>query len=64
MSQETIPWCELQQPRSWYDRAMRWMDEKQPRDEKLRHWRAEAAALLGVTDEPMAKEIDRPSQKD
>jgi tetratricopeptide (TPR) repeat protein len=43
-----------QQARSWYDRAMRWMDEKQPRDEKLRRWRAEAAALLGVADKRMA----------
>ena len=42
-----------QQARSWYDRAIRWMDEKQPRDEKLRRWRAEAGALLGVTDKPM-----------
>jgi tetratricopeptide (TPR) repeat protein len=37
---------EKQQARAWYDRAMRWMDEKQPRDEKLRRWRAEAVALL------------------
>jgi serine/threonine protein kinase/uncharacterized protein HemY len=36
-----------QQARSWYDRAVRWMDEKQPRDKNLRRWRAEAAALLG-----------------
>jgi serine/threonine protein kinase/Flp pilus assembly protein TadD len=53
-----------QQARSSYDRAMRWMDENQPRDEKLRRWRAEAAALLGVTDKPMAKEKDSPSQED
>jgi tetratricopeptide (TPR) repeat protein len=53
-----------QQARSWYDRATQRMDEKQPRDQKLHRWRAEAAALLGVTDKPMAKEKDRPSQKD
>jgi serine/threonine protein kinase/Flp pilus assembly protein TadD len=35
-----------QQARSWYDRAIRWMDENQPRDENLRRWRAETAALL------------------
>jgi tetratricopeptide (TPR) repeat protein len=34
------------QARSWYDRAMRWMDENRSRDEKLRRWRVEAAALL------------------
>jgi tetratricopeptide (TPR) repeat protein len=53
-----------QQARSWYDRAVRWMDEKQPRDERLRRWRAEAVALLGVADKPMAEEKERPSQKD
>jgi hypothetical protein len=53
-----------QQARSWYDRAIRWMDEKQPRDERLRRWRAEAAALVGVTDQPRAKEKDGPSQQD
>jgi len=37
---------EKQQARDWYDRAIRWMDENKPRDEKLRRWRAEAAALL------------------
>src|SRR5262249_34461512 len=29
-----------QQGRAWYDRAVRWMDEHQPRDEKLRRCRA------------------------
>src|SRR5262249_10298251 len=52
------------QARSWYDRAIRWMAEKQPRDEKLGRGRAKAGALWGVTDKPMAKETDRPSQKD
>jgi hypothetical protein len=53
-----------QQGRAWYDRAVHWMDENQPRDEKLRRWRAEAAALLGVTEKPMAREKDGPSPKD
>jgi tetratricopeptide (TPR) repeat protein len=35
-----------QQGRAWYDRAIRWMDKNQPRDENLRRWRAEATALL------------------
>jgi tetratricopeptide (TPR) repeat protein len=37
---------EKQQARAWYDRAIRWMNENQPRDEKLRRWRAEATALF------------------
>jgi serine/threonine protein kinase/Flp pilus assembly protein TadD len=35
-----------EQGRAWYGRAVRWMEQHQPRDEKLRRWRAEAAALL------------------
>jgi serine/threonine protein kinase/Flp pilus assembly protein TadD len=41
-----------QQARAWYDRAVRWMDEHQPRDEKLRRCRAEAAAVLEGADGP------------
>jgi tetratricopeptide (TPR) repeat protein len=33
--------------RNWYDKAVRWMDQYQVRDEELRSFRAEAAALLG-----------------
>jgi tetratricopeptide (TPR) repeat protein len=34
--------------REWYDRAAAWQQEKQPRNEELRRFRAEAAALVGV----------------
>jgi hypothetical protein len=34
--------------RQWYDRATRWMDKNQPRNEELASFRAEAAQLLGV----------------
>jgi hypothetical protein len=34
--------------RSWYDRAVRWMEKNQPRNEELRRFRAEAAGLLGL----------------
>jgi tetratricopeptide (TPR) repeat protein len=37
---------DLEQARSWYQKAVRWMDQYQPRDEELRAFRAEAAALL------------------
>jgi tetratricopeptide (TPR) repeat protein len=38
-----------QQARTWYDRAIRWMDENRPHNGILRCWRAEAAALLDGT---------------
>jgi serine/threonine protein kinase/Tfp pilus assembly protein PilF len=34
----------------WFGRAVEWMDKNRPNDDELRHFRAEAAALLGVTD--------------
>jgi len=34
--------------RKWYDQAVAWMDKNQPENEQLRHFRAEAAKLLGV----------------
>ncbi len=34
--------------RHWYDRATRWMDKNQPRNEELASFRAEAAQVLGV----------------
>jgi tetratricopeptide (TPR) repeat protein len=39
-----------QQARTGYDRAVQWMDKNKPTNEELRHFRAEAAALLGITD--------------
>jgi tetratricopeptide (TPR) repeat protein len=38
------------QARYWYDRSLRWLETNRPQDAKLRLARAEAAALLGVTD--------------
>jgi hypothetical protein len=34
--------------RSWYDRAVAWAMKNEPKDEELRRFRAEAAALLGI----------------
>jgi uncharacterized protein HemY len=34
--------------RQWYDRATRWMDKNKATDEELRHFREEAAQVLGV----------------
>jgi tetratricopeptide (TPR) repeat protein len=36
------------QARSWYDKAVLWMEKNLPKDEELLRFRAEAAALLGV----------------
>jgi tetratricopeptide (TPR) repeat protein len=44
------------QARAWYARSIRWMETHRPHDEKLRLTRAEAAALLGVTDERAPKQ--------
>ena len=39
---------ENEKARTWYDRAVEWMEKNQPRDEELKRFRAEAAALLGI----------------
>jgi Flp pilus assembly protein TadD len=44
------------QARAWYGRSIRWMEANRPHDEKLRRTRAEATALLGVTDELAPKQ--------
>jgi tetratricopeptide (TPR) repeat protein len=38
------------QARSWYDKAVRWMEKNQPGNEELVRYRAEAAALLEVNE--------------
>ena len=38
------------QARSWYDKAVPWMEKNQPKNEELIRFRAEAAALLGVNE--------------
>jgi hypothetical protein len=35
-------------PRKWYDQAVPWMGENQPKNEGLVRFRAEAASLLEV----------------
>jgi tetratricopeptide (TPR) repeat protein len=54
--------------RQWYNKAVQLMERNKSQDEELRRFRAEAAALLGVTDHPKstgkkeenAKERSRP----
>ena len=38
------------QARSWYDKAVPWMEKNQPKNEELIRFRDEAAALLGVNE--------------
>ncbi len=45
-----------EQARKWYDQAVHWMEKNNPQDEELRRFRAEAAELLGVKDQPTPKE--------
>jgi len=40
------------QARTWYAKAVLWMDKHKPKDEDLSRYRAEAATLLGVKDRP------------
>ena len=51
------------QARGWYDKAAAWMQKNKPRGGELLRFRAEAAALLGVADQPAPtgekKEEDR-----
>jgi Flp pilus assembly protein TadD len=35
--------------RKWYDRAVRWMDDKRSKDSELLRFRAEAAEVLGAS---------------
>ena len=37
--------------RRWYDKAVEWMDKNRPDDEDLRRYRAEAAEVLGISEE-------------
>jgi WD40 repeat protein/serine/threonine protein kinase len=43
---------EKEKARQQYDRAVDWMDKNKPQDEALSRFRAEAAALLGIKDQP------------
>jgi hypothetical protein len=42
------------QARHWYDKAVNGMDKGKSQDDELQRFRAEASALLGVTDHPVS----------
>ncbi len=41
---------EKDKARTWYDKAVQWMDQNKPKDPEICRFRAEAAALLKVED--------------
>jgi eukaryotic-like serine/threonine-protein kinase len=49
-----------QQARRCYDNAIQWMDENKPNDKELRRWCNEAAALLGIGEQPRKKRDHAP----
>ncbi|MFI5461679.1 MAG: tetratricopeptide repeat protein, partial [Isosphaerales bacterium] len=51
--------------RSWYDKAVHWMEERKSQEYELRRFRDEAASLLGVTKRPTstAKKDQRTPQR-
>ncbi len=51
-----------EQARRWYDKAVQWMDQHNPRGEELRRFRAEAAALLGVKEPPPKQQAPAPGK--
>jgi superkiller protein 3 len=44
----------------YYHKAVRWVEKHQPKNKELRRFRAEAAALLGIADDPKAPGKDKP----
>jgi tetratricopeptide (TPR) repeat protein/serine/threonine protein kinase len=41
---------EKDKARQWHDKAVAWMEERQPDDQELKRFRAEAEEVLGITD--------------
>ncbi len=54
---------EKDKARKWFDRAIRWADENQPRGEDFRRLRVEAAALLQIKDPPVPRKEESPRKK-
>jgi len=43
------------QARTWFDKAVSWMENNKPKDEELARYRAEAAELLGLCSSPESR---------
>jgi hypothetical protein len=48
-----------EEARKWYDRAVAWMEKKEPKNEELRRFRAEAEKLMGITTRPKDTRPDK-----
>jgi hypothetical protein len=42
-----------EQARTWFQKAASWTDQRRPKDDELRRLRAEAAAVLHLSDNPL-----------
>jgi serine/threonine protein kinase/Flp pilus assembly protein TadD len=49
--------------RSWYDKAVAWMDNNQQYNDELRRFRAEAAEVLGIKEKPATQGKEKVAQK-
>jgi serine/threonine protein kinase/Flp pilus assembly protein TadD len=47
---------DAEKARHFYDQAVGWMEKNKPQDEELGRFRGEAAALLGIEEEPLKKQ--------
>ncbi len=58
-------WClgDREQAHQWYERSVDWMEKKKGWPD-LQRWRAEAAELLGIDEEPTSEEQEGPSRND
>jgi hypothetical protein len=52
---------EKDEARTWYEKAVEWMDMNQPKNEELLRFRAEAAELLGIIEpKPAVESVTQP----
>ena len=49
--------------RTWYDKAVEWMEKNEPKNEELLRFRAEAAELLGIAEPKADSKSAPPSEK-
>jgi hypothetical protein len=53
-----------EEARRWFDKAVEWTHANRPNHEELRRFRAEAAELLGVTDQSKSPQQEKTEEKD
>jgi serine/threonine protein kinase len=55
---------EKDEARTWYDKAIRWMDKNHANEEEFAHFRAEATALIGIQNPANSKAKEDVSPKE